>query len=286
MTAPAAWILAVLGVGFVAQVDTQSLPRMVATERAFAAATAEIGVRDGFLTFFSDDAVSLDAGRTGATTSVSGAKDGLAKQALSKLPILSRLIWEPSTGQISEDGTLGWLTGPYAVLVLTTRDVTSQGAYFSVWKRQADGTFRVWLDEGITLPGIWRDAAEFRAAPAADPGQAGTANETLDEAERAVSSGGSAWAARLAGSIRVHRDGVMPITGRDAAATWAQSAWTTVAFTVVRTERAGSGDLGVALGGYDATTSGGAEHGTWTRVWQRDVTSHWRIVFETSKATK
>ncbi len=117
MTAPAAWIFAALaGVGLAAQVDTQALPRMVATERAFAAATAEIGVRDGFLTFFSDDAISLDAGRSGATTSVSRAKDGLVKQSLSKLPILSRLMWEPSTGQISEDGTLGWLTGPYAVL--------------------------------------------------------------------------------------------------------------------------------------------------------------------------
>ena len=42
-----------------APVDTQALQRMVATERAFAAATAEIGVRDGFLTFFAEDAVSI-----------------------------------------------------------------------------------------------------------------------------------------------------------------------------------------------------------------------------------
>jgi hypothetical protein len=52
----AAWI----SVTLMAQaVDPQAIQRMVATERAFAAATAEIGVRDGFLSFFADDAVQM-----------------------------------------------------------------------------------------------------------------------------------------------------------------------------------------------------------------------------------
>ena len=57
----------VIGLG-VTQVDPQALPRMVATERAFAAATAELGVRDGFLAFFADDAVALEAGPEGLDT--------------------------------------------------------------------------------------------------------------------------------------------------------------------------------------------------------------------------
>jgi hypothetical protein len=43
------------------------------------------------------------------------------------------------------------------------------------------------------------------------------------------------------------------------------------------------GDLAVVVGGYDATATGGAEHGTFVRVWKRDVTGRWRIVFETTK---
>ena len=78
----------------------------------------------------------------------------------------------------------------------------------------------------------------------------------------------------------------MPLVGRDAAAGWAASAWTSVRYTVIRTEAAGSGDLAVAIGGYDATSPAGAEHGTWVRVWKRDVTDRWRIVFETTKAAK
>jgi hypothetical protein len=266
-----------------AQIDTQALPRMVASERAFAAAAAELGTRNTFLTFFADDAVSLDGGATAASTTIGRAKDALIAAPPTKLPVLSRLIWEPFTGQISEDGSLGWLTGPYAVLVLTTKDITAKGAYFSVWKRQTDGTYRVWLDEGVSLPDTWSGAGDFRAAPQADVGSSGTPNEPLDQAERAVSSGGDAWIARLAASVRVHREGVMPMAGREGVAAWARGAWTSVHYVVLHNERAGSGDLGVALGGYDATTVAGPEHGTWVRVWQRDVQGHWRIVFETSK---
>jgi ketosteroid isomerase-like protein len=279
-------IAAAASVTLVAQVDTQALPRMVATERAFAAATEQIGVRDGFLTFFGDDAVSLDPGATGAAAKVSRAKDGLVTLAPAKLPVLARLMWEPFTGQMSDDGTLGWLTGPYVVLNQLSKEIDRKGAYFSVWKRQADGTYRVWLDEGITLPNVWTGASEFRAAPAPDAGTAGAQGESLDDAERAVAAGGEAWVARLAASMRLHREGVMPMEGRDLVRDWASAAWTSMKYTPLGTERAASGDLGVTLGGYDATSTRGPQHGTWVRVWHRDVTNRWRIVFETSKQTK
>ena len=279
-------IVAVAGAVSSAQVDTQALPRMVATERAFAAATEHIGVRDGFLTFFADDAVSLDPGASGASAAVSRAKDGLVKLPPTKLPVLSRLMWEPYTGQISEDGTLGWLSGPYVILNQLSKEIDRKGAYFSVWKRQADGTYRVWLDEGVALPDVWSGAGEFRAAPAPDPGTAGAQGESLDDAERAVATGGESWAARLAVSVRLHREGTMPMDGRDAVRQWAAAAWTTVRYTSLRAERAASGDLAVTLGGYDAVSSSGPQHGTWVRVWHRDVTNRWRIVFETSKQTK
>jgi len=279
-------VVTLAGAVLSAQVDSQALPRMVATERAFAAATEQIGVRDGFLTFFADDAVSLDSGASGAAATVSRAKDGLVKLPPPKLPVLARLMWEPYTGQISEDGTLGWLTGPYVILNQLSKEIDRKGAYFSVWKRQADGTYRVWLDEGIALPDVWSGASEFRAAPAPDAGTAGVQGESVDDAERAVSSGGEPWTARLATSVRLHREGVMPMDGRDAVRQWAATAWTAVRYTSLRAERAASGDLAVTLGGYDATSASGPQHGTWVRVWHRDVTNRWRIVFETSKQTK
>jgi ketosteroid isomerase-like protein len=278
-----------------AQSDPQALQRMVATERAFAAATAEIGVRDAFLTFFADDAIQLMAGGDGTKATLGRAKDGLEKLAAPKLPILTRLMWEPFTGHVSSDGALGWLTGGYVGLSQPTNDITGQGAYFSVWKRQPNGTWRVWLDEGIVLPDVWRDASPFRVAADPDAGGEGVAAETLDAVERTVASGGDPWRARLSASVRLHRDGRMPILSRDGAAEWAAATWQQVRYSVIKTEVAGSGDLGIALGGYDASPSRASqppgspavrEHGTWVRVWKRDVTDRWRIVFETSKSTR
>src|SRR5947208_16122012 len=85
----------------VVQSDPQPLQRMVATERAFAAATAELGVRDGFLTFFADDAVQLTAGADGTAAMLARAKDGLRQMTAPKLPLASRLMWNPLTGQMS-----------------------------------------------------------------------------------------------------------------------------------------------------------------------------------------
>jgi len=264
--------------------DPQALQRMVATERAFAAATAEIGVRDGFLTFFADDAISLAAGKDGASATVKPAKEGLRALTPQKLPLLNQLLWEPFTGHVSSDGTLGWLTGGYANLALTTKDLVGQGAYFSVWKHQSDGTWRVWIDEGITLPTVWRDASPFRVAPEPDAGTAGDSNETIDAAERAVMSGGVAWRARLSAGVRLHRNGRMPLVNRDEAAEWTDGTFRSIKYTVLKQEVAASSDLAVTVGGYDAMTRAAAEHGTWVRVWKRDVTGRWRIVFETSKA--
>jgi hypothetical protein len=272
-----------LSVGLAAQTDPQPLQRMASTERAFAAAAAEHGVRDAFLTFFADDAVAIAAGSDGAHATVSPAKAGLRQLSQPKLPLLSRLMWEPFTGHVSGDGTMGWLTGGYANLSLMTKEVLGQGAYFSVWKRQADGTWRVWLDEGVSLPTVWQDASPFRAAPEPDAGGVGGMSETFDAAEQSVATGGAAWEQRLGQDVRLHRDGRMPFVGREAATEWAHAALQTMRYTVIKTAVAGSADLGVAMGGYDALP---AEHGTWVRVWKRTRAGEWRIVFETSKAGK
>ncbi len=271
-----------LGAQVAQREDPAAIQRMAATERAFAAAAAEIGVRDSFLTFFADDAVALVRPGPGKDTTTARARDQIAAQALQRLPLANKLIWEPFTGHISGDGTLGWLTGGYAALSNATHEIVAKGAYFSVWKRQSNGTWRVWLDEGIALPDVWRDATPFRAAPEPDAGTTGSPNEQIEAAEARVAAGGDAWRASLGADVRLHRDGVMPLVGRDAAAAWAHDAWRSVQYGSLTGTVAGSDDLAVVAGTYTATTGSGPETGSWVRVWKRDVTTRWRIVFETS----
>jgi hypothetical protein len=270
---------AALAAGSVPQEDAQALQRMVATERAFAAATAEVGVRDGFLAFFADDAVQL---RPGTPPTLGSAREALAAQPLQKLPVANKLIWEPYTGQVSSDGTMGWLTGGYVSLNQAQQVVVAQGAYFSVWKRQTSGTWRVWLDEGVSLPQIWEGAAPFRVAPDPDAGQAGEPGEGIDAAEAAVRTSADAWRARLASGVRLHVNGAMPLVGREAVLAAPRGAVART-HTVVRSETAGSGDLAVTLGGYEEPAPGRGR-GTWVRVWKRDIGGRWRIVFQTETA--
>ena len=248
---------------------------MVATERAFASATAEVGIRDGFLAFFANDAVKIKPGKPPA---LSPGREALEAEPTQKLPVVNRLIWEPFTGHVSTDGTLGWLTGAYVSLHVGRREVTAQGAYFSVWKLQPNKTWRVWLDEGVTLPKIWQDASPFRVAPEPDAGAAGAPNETLASVESLVCASRDAWQARLSEHVRIHIDGMMPLVGRAAvvASPWASGPRPC---TVIHTEAAASGDLAITIGGFDDPSR--KTSGTWVRVWKRDVTSRWRIVFQT-----
>src|SRR5262249_55839721 len=105
------------------QADPQAIQRMAATERAFAASALEIGVRDAFLTFFADDSISIVAGATGATATTVPARPELAKRPLQKLPLAGKLMWEPYTGHVSSDGSLGWLTGGYVLMDQATTQI-------------------------------------------------------------------------------------------------------------------------------------------------------------------
>lgn len=289
-----AFIIVVFGASLLAQTPApppaqplegggDALRRIEATERAFAAATAEIGVRDGFLSFFAADAVRVVT-PPDAPVRLEPAREFWMSRPLQPLPLASRLSWAPFTGHASADGALGWLTGAYVVTSETVPPQRlDQGGYFSVWKRQADGTWRVWLDEGVGFPQPWEGAEPFRVAAEPEPGTAGQPGESLADVEREIAAGGAAWAARVDRSARMHRHGVMPIVGRDAVVAWAAGAWSSVTFTTIAESVAGSNDLGVAIGGYEAASGAGPERGMWVRVWRRDVTGRWRIVFETSR---
>lgn len=252
-----------------------ALDGLVAAERAFAAATAIVGVRDGFLAFFAPDAVAVEVRSDGSARLLS-AHARIAAGPAASYPLSRVLTWAPLTGQVSGDQAMGWLTGPYG-------ERTSDGApgasgfYFSVWRRQADGTWKVWLDQGIAAPET-SSSVDFSAAE--DPGAAPA--ESADLAESAVSDGAAAWADRLSAHARLHRHGIAPRLGADAIRAWRADTWRSLHYHAVRTDVAAT--MAVSLGGYAGVQlDGRAEFGTFARVWQTDGEGRWRIVFETSR---
>src|SRR5687767_10018900 len=107
-------------------------------ERAFVRLAAERGFRDSFYAYFADDGIAFNPHPFRV-------RAALANQPSAPGPMGAD--WAPVYGDISAAGDLGWNTGP---LVFAGRDgqPARHGMFFSVWKRQPDGSFKVVLDIG------------------------------------------------------------------------------------------------------------------------------------------
>jgi len=143
-------------------------------------------------------------------------------------------------------------------------------AYFSIWKRQADGTFKVYIDQGITTPRAVTFADGFTRADASDrySGRGTDAKATLQRADRERTP-------VLTKDARVYRDGQMPMIGPAAKAQLvdAERDRTTESLHV---EAAASGDLGISYGKYTLKN----ERGHYVRVWTRNRAGRWLLAFE------
>jgi ketosteroid isomerase-like protein len=270
------------------------LDRIVAAERAFAAATRHLGIRDGFLTFLTADAIDIAPERDGLAIVSLPAR--LRAQPAGAVPPTRQLLWEPRTGAVSQAGDLGWLTGPYRSTARDGATGESYGAYFSIWKRQADGTYKVRLDIGIATASPVSSFAEG-FTPAEPPSAPPSGGEPATErdiraveaafADAATTGVGDAYRARLLPGARLHRNERSPFVGAAAAAGFI-SGFDRIAWAVLHAEVADSGDLAFTAGSYDGVVAGtegqpqSMERGFFVRVWQRDAAGVWRIAFETN----
>jgi len=63
------------------------------------------------------------------------------------------LTWDPDTASASAGGDMGWTSGRYESRSPGPEGETIQhGRYLTIWRRQADGTWKVDLDTGVPDP--------------------------------------------------------------------------------------------------------------------------------------
>ena len=196
---------------------------MADTEREFAKTATVKGWRDAFLEFFADDAITF-------APEVVPAKDGLRKQPSTPFSELE-LVWEPRLGDVAASGDLGWLTGPSTSINHTVKDSKPRyGCYLSIWRKQSDGRWRVFIDVGAGAPeAVSRSRPASRASRLTRDTRGRTARRragtSLAEADRDLNTqigqgAARAFASRLTPASRLHRPGFVPIVGTDAIATW------------------------------------------------------------------
>jgi hypothetical protein len=267
-------LLAVLTLGVSAQQQGQALPpalrEMVDAERAFAARALVVGWKQSFLEYFSDTATGF------------GGEPGPAKDLIRKAPDPPRelqLLWEPRFGDIAASGELGWLTGPVTSINPARGNMPRFSNYSSVWKREADGTFKVVMDLGTDTPEFVAYAPGFTRAPQAGryTGNPAGATDSLRTADAALNTGvmanqATAYRGRIAAAGRLHRVNVMPVVGEAAAMAWLTTQKPYAAATTEFAEAARSGDLGY--------TWGHAGSAFYTRVWVRGSDAAWKVALD------
>jgi ketosteroid isomerase-like protein len=260
-----------------------ALKAMADTERAFARRAAETNWRDAFLEYFAESAVSFQDNLPGP-----------ARDRLRKLPPPAPgivLLWEPRVGDIASSGDLGWLTGPAVTKVPGKPE--RQGCYFSVWKKQPDGTFKVILDEGTNPPGKVRFAAGFVRATATarpfTPKPNEAPEQSLMASDRALGQAIAAvGAARAFGAVmhdgvRMHRNGVLPMTSKVDATRWLASSVKAMTSVSEKSESSAAGDLGYTWGKATVTGADGqAKTGYYVRLWTRGADGSWRLAADVS----
>lgn len=262
----------------------RALDEMVEAERSFARTAAEQGVRQAFLTFLAEDAISVQPyGNAKA--------QWLARPAPPPGAKTGRLEWEPRTGEVAGSDELGWLTGNFTAT--PPAGPPRHGCYFSVWERQAPGEWRVRLDVGIDTPapcafpkqgfvpiGVGR--VGYQPIPGTVAGEPTPPAADLVAADRALDADATArgMAAalleRTVDSTRLHRPGHQPRVGREAiAAHFAASPASPLQFDpAVDVGIARTRDLGWTVGRYRPATGAG-ESGYYVRVWRRGSAQWW-----------
>jgi ketosteroid isomerase-like protein len=260
---------------------------LVNTERAFAKLAVERGVRESFIAYFADDGIGFAPHPHKVKERFSNSPAPAARPPLT-------LNWAPVYGDIAQAGDLGWNTGPTLIEDASPEKKPARhGLFFSVWKKQGDGSWRVALDLGADTPAAVAPLnAPFKTSyrssskgPRADvnvedeiAGLLKVEREFL-AAAKAVGLG-QAYQSRLSDDARIHRPGVMPVAGKDALRDWLARQTMTLSGEPIKADVSRSGDLGYAYGNYEL---GGAQpqKGYFARVWKRDAKGQWRIVMDT-----
>jgi len=289
-----AWALTAAGllcaVAAVATLDAipPSLAAMADTEREFARTAKVKGIRDSFLEFFADDSIAF-------TPDVTSARERLLKQESMPFSV-NELLWEPRTGDVAASGELGWLTGTSTFIDHSAKDPSPHyGNYLSVWRKQADGRWRVFIDVGTSLPSEAVFAPGFTRMPMpsryAGKEDKATAGRNLLEADRRLNArlqadgAAAAYADVVVAGSRLHRPGGLPSVGPDAIAAWLKQHGAGFAAASTSAEAAASADFGYSYGKYEVKGER-PESGAYVRLWGRDASGQWRLIADVTQPTR
>ena len=262
--------------------EEQALRSLIDAELAFAKMGYEQGIRAAFLANFASDGVAFEPAPVRLVATWSARPPNPNPKAL-------KLEWEPAQAGVAKSLDMGYTTGPSKLTDTTREGPPRHGVFFSIWRRDAAGVWKVALDMGVSTPQAV-DFVPLGAAPR--PRYKGKADADaqqkalLAREARTFSTAGAAanagtYADTLAPDVRLHRDGMMPIAGRAAVAKAMRDRAARLVWSPLEVRVADSGDLAVSYGKYrEIARSGKSAEGFYSHLWLRDAAGRWRIAYD------
>lgn len=265
-----------------------AIREMVETEQAFSK-TAEVkSTRDAFMEFIAADGLLF------RPKAVNG------KKWMSEHPVPASdshplLAWQPTFADMSLAGDLGFTTGPWEFKNdIKDAKPAGYGHFVTLWKKQADGSWKFVLDLGISHPesggplDIWKveDSRHNTRSRPIDTAKATAALIQRDRtyAESVLKQGLSqTFFVYAAPEIRLYVPDKLPYIGRSLALPALTTIKGVVAYQPVAGDVSRSGDLGYTHGTYEKTNADApekvVESGSYLRIWKRQ-SGVWRIVLD------
>jgi ketosteroid isomerase-like protein len=250
---------------------TRNRRALVQMEHNFAKAAAEKGTRDAFLEFLADDGIVFQP------QAVNGKKFWTERQRRKGL-----LNWEPIFADVSRAGDLGYTTGPWEFRPNGPDDKpVAFGQYFTIWKKQRDGSWKAVLDRGVSSE--TPIAVQSLQFPSNDEGSKSKTNfdvvaghAILLKLEQEFSQASLVKGARqafeiyLADDARLLRQNAPPSIGKSAAPGLMPENGRSLTWKPAMADVSASGDLGYTYGTFELNTRGvTVQRGSYVRVWKR-----------------
>jgi ketosteroid isomerase-like protein len=252
---------------------------LVEAERAFAKMSVTVSMRDAFLANLAGGALVFNPGPVDGRALYEG------RPASAVL-----LAWEPVYAEVAASGDFGFTTGPWEFSRDRDSAPAAFGHFVSVWKREADGRWKVVLDLGIrhdrmdaTPPLTFRVSADPDPWPRDAAGMA-AARAALLEADAAFALAFARGAAGAfdqygAADVRRYRDGAPPVRGREAVMAAAGEGGGGTVMRATEAAVASSGDLGYTTG-----FRGAPVLAWYVRIWRLEENRTWKVVLDIESA--
>ncbi len=262
-----------------------ALRSLADAERAFASLSVVEGIKASFVAYLADDGILF---RPGPVAGKKWMEDRPAPKGL--------LTWRPAFVDVARANDMGYTTGPWEFRKESPQDKpVGYGHFVTVWKRQADGKWKVAVDLGISHPELPAAVSNPALVSPADT-WAKKLPKTDAEAERAAllkvesefsksaaaRKSTDALLAHFADDVRLYRPDNFPAVGREAARALLALKPGSMTLQAAKSEVSRSGDVGYSYGAYEFKAADGktSEEGNYLRIWKKQSDGKWKVVLD------